>query len=26
VFFNGTYHDEPLFGLTREAFDAQERG
>lgn len=24
VFFNGTYHDELLFGLTREEFDAQQ--
>jgi RimJ/RimL family protein N-acetyltransferase len=26
VFFNGEYHDDVLFGLTREEFDAQERG
>jgi RimJ/RimL family protein N-acetyltransferase len=25
VFFNGQYHDDVLFGLTREEFDAQER-
>ena len=25
VFFNGAYHDDILFGLTREEFDAQER-
>lgn len=25
VFFNGQYHDDILFGLTREEFDAQER-
>ena len=24
VFFNGEYHDDVLFGLTREEFDAQE--
>jgi RimJ/RimL family protein N-acetyltransferase len=26
VFFNGEYHDDVLFGMTREEFDAQERG
>jgi RimJ/RimL family protein N-acetyltransferase len=26
VFFDGQYHDDVLFGLTREEFDAQERG
>lgn len=26
VFFNGQYHDDVLFGLTREEFEAQERG
>jgi RimJ/RimL family protein N-acetyltransferase len=26
VFFNGEYYDDILFGLTREEFDAQERG
>lgn len=26
VFFNGEYHDDVLFGLKREEFDAQERG
>jgi RimJ/RimL family protein N-acetyltransferase len=26
VFFNGEYHDDILFGLTREEFDAQEKG
>ena len=26
VFFSGEYHDDVLFGLTREEFDAQERG
>ena len=26
VFFNGEYHDDVLFGLTREEFDAQEKG
>jgi RimJ/RimL family protein N-acetyltransferase len=26
VFFNGEYYDDVLFGLTREEFDAQERG
>jgi len=25
VFFDGVYHDEVLFGLTREEFDARER-
>jgi len=25
-FFNGQYYDDILFGLTREEFDAQERG
>ena len=25
-FLNGEYHDDVLFGLTREEFDAQERG
>jgi RimJ/RimL family protein N-acetyltransferase len=25
VFFNGEYHDEVLFGMTREEFDAKER-
>ena len=25
VFFDGQYHDDILFGLTREEFDAQER-
>jgi RimJ/RimL family protein N-acetyltransferase len=25
LFFNGQYHDDILFGLTREEFDAQER-
>lgn len=25
VFFNGIYHDDVLFGLTREEFDAQEQ-
>jgi RimJ/RimL family protein N-acetyltransferase len=25
VFFNGQYHDDILFGMTREEFDAQER-
>ena len=24
VFFNGEYHDEILFGMTREEFDASE--
>jgi RimJ/RimL family protein N-acetyltransferase len=26
VYFNGAYHDDVLFGMTREEFDAQERG
>jgi RimJ/RimL family protein N-acetyltransferase len=26
VFFNGEYHDDVLFGLTREEFDAHETG
>ena len=26
VFLNGEYHDDVLFGMTREEFDAQERG
>jgi RimJ/RimL family protein N-acetyltransferase len=26
VFFNGEYHDDILFGLTREEFDARESG
>ncbi len=26
LFFDGQYHDDLLFGLTREEFDAQERG
>jgi RimJ/RimL family protein N-acetyltransferase len=26
IFFNGEYHDDVLFGLTREEFDAQEKG
>jgi len=26
LFFNGQYHDDILFGLTREEFDGQERG
>jgi len=26
VFFNGEYQDDVLFGMTREEFDAQERG
>jgi RimJ/RimL family protein N-acetyltransferase len=26
LFFNGEYHDDVLFGLTREEFDARERG
>ena len=26
VFFNGEYRDDVLFGMTREEFDAQERG
>lgn len=26
IFFNGDYHDDVLFGMTREEFDAQERG
>jgi RimJ/RimL family protein N-acetyltransferase len=26
VFFNGEYHDDVLFGMTREEFDAQETG
>lgn len=26
LFFNGEYYDDVLFGLTREEFDAQERG
>jgi RimJ/RimL family protein N-acetyltransferase len=26
VFLNGKYHDEVLFGMTREEFKAQERG
>lgn len=26
VFFNGEYHDDVLFGMTREEFDAHERG
>jgi RimJ/RimL family protein N-acetyltransferase len=26
VFFNGEYHDDMLFGIIREEFDAQERG
>ena len=26
LFFNGEYYDEVLFGLTREEFDARERG
>jgi len=26
VFFNGAYHDDVLFGMTREEFDAQESG
>jgi RimJ/RimL family protein N-acetyltransferase len=25
LFFNGQYHDDILFGITREEFDAQER-
>jgi len=25
LFYNGAYHDDVLFGLTREEFDAQER-
>ena len=25
VFFNGEYHDDVLFGMTREEFDALER-
>lgn len=25
VFFNGEYHDDVLFGMTREEFDARER-
>ncbi|MFC1879670.1 GNAT family N-acetyltransferase [Chloroflexota bacterium] len=25
LFFNGQYHDDILFGMTREEFDAQER-
>ena len=24
IFFNGQYHDEILFGITREEFDAVE--
>lgn len=26
LFFNGEYHDDVLFGMTREEFDVQERG
>ena len=26
IFFNSEYHDDVLFGMTREEFDAQERG
>jgi RimJ/RimL family protein N-acetyltransferase len=26
VFFDGEYHDDVLFGMTREEFDARERG
>jgi RimJ/RimL family protein N-acetyltransferase len=25
VFFNGKFHDDVLFGLTREEFEAQEK-
>jgi RimJ/RimL family protein N-acetyltransferase len=25
VFYNGQYHDDMLFGLTREEFDALEK-
>jgi RimJ/RimL family protein N-acetyltransferase len=26
VFFNGEFHDDVLFGMTREEFDAREKG